>query len=261
MSNSPLVNCTIYSPNHSGKRTHSIDRITPHCVVGQCHAEVIGNLFKAESRKASSNYGIGTDGRVGLYVDEYKRSWCSSSRENDQRAVTIECASDTKFPYAFNDKVYNKLIDLCTDICKRNNKTKLLYLGTKDKSLAYNPKADEMIITVHRWFFATACPGDWLMNKLSDLAKVVTDRLTPKNNNEVKSGTLYKVQVGAYKVKQNAINQKAKLEKEGFTAFVTQVGELYKVQLGAFSDKKNAEKFMATIKAKGYSAFIQTVKS
>ena len=132
--NSPLVSYTKLSPNHSGQRTHSIDRITPHCVVGQCSVETLGNVFLPKSRQASSNYGIGVDGRVGMYVEEKNRSWCSSSAANDQRAVTIECASDATEPYAFKDVVYQQLIELCTDICKRNGKTKLLWLGDKDKT-------------------------------------------------------------------------------------------------------------------------------
>ena len=121
MSNSTLVNCTVLSPNHSGKRTHAIDRLTPHCVVGQATAENIGACFP-EGRNASCNYGIGYDGRVCLIVDECNRSWCSSSNDNDQRAITIECASDTKAPYAMNTAVYEKLVELCADICKRNGK-------------------------------------------------------------------------------------------------------------------------------------------
>lgn len=98
MSNSKLVNYTKLSPNHSGTRTHSIDRITPHCVVGQCSVETLGNIFMNKKSEASCNYGIGTDGRVLLCVDEDNRSWCSSSNSNDQRAVTIECASELKHP-------------------------------------------------------------------------------------------------------------------------------------------------------------------
>ena len=145
--NSSLVSYTKLSPNHSGLRTHSIDRITPHCVVGQCSVETLGNIFLPTSRQASCNYGIGVDGRVGMYVEEKNRSWCSSSNANDQRAVTIECASDTTEPYAFKDVVYQKLITLCVDICKRNGKSKLLWLGDKDKTLNYAPKSDEMVLT------------------------------------------------------------------------------------------------------------------
>lgn len=175
--NSLLVDCTVKSPNHSGTRTHSIDRITPHCVVGQLSAESIGRCFTSTSRQASCNYGIGKDGRVCLIVDEANRSWCSSSNTNDQRAVTIECASDTKAPYAMNDAVYNKLVTLCVDICKRNGKTKLLWMGDKDKALAYSPKSNEMVLTVHRWFANKSCPGDWLYNRLSSLAATVTSKL------------------------------------------------------------------------------------
>lgn len=177
MSNSKLVSYTRLSPNHSGVRTHSIDRITPHCVVGQCSVETLGNIFMDTNREASCNYGIGADGRVLLCVDEGNRSWCSSSNSNDQRAVTIECASETYHPYEMNNNVYNSLVKLCVDICKRNGKKKLLWFNDKDKALNYSPKSNEMIITVHRWFDNKACPGDWLYNRLGDLAKKVTEQL------------------------------------------------------------------------------------
>lgn len=175
--NSPLVSYVCLSPNNSGQRTHSIDRITPHCVVGQCSVESLGNVFLPQSRQASSNYGIGADGRVGMYCEEKNRSWCSSSNANDQRAVTIECASDSTHPYAFKDVVYNKLIDLCVDICQRNGKSKLLWFGDKNKTLNYSPKPEEMVLTVHRWFANKSCPGDWMYARMNDLAIKVTNRL------------------------------------------------------------------------------------
>lgn len=177
MSNSSLIDYTIKSPNHSGARTHTIDRISPHCVVGQLSAESIGGCFTSSSRQASCNYGIGKDGRVVLVVDEANRSWCTSSNANDQRAVTIECASDSTAPYAFNNVVYNKLIDLCTDICKRNGKKKLLWFADKNTALNYNPKADEMVLTVHRWFANKSCPGDWMYERMGDLANKVNAKL------------------------------------------------------------------------------------
>ena len=175
--NSSMVAYTKLSPNHSGKRTHSIDRITPHCVVGQCTAEGLGDWFAKSSTQASSNYGIDKDGRVGMYVEEKNRSWCSSSNANDQRAITIECASDTTEPYAFRDIVYQTLIKLCVDICKRNGKTKLLWLGDRDKTLAYEPKSGEMVLTVHRWFANKSCPGNWMYARMDDLAEKVTAAL------------------------------------------------------------------------------------
>lgn len=131
MSNSPLVQYTKISPFRNSPRNMPIDRISPHCVVGQCSIEALGTLFASDGRNASSNYGIGVDGRVGMYVEEKDRSWCTSSAANDNRAVTIECASDASYPYAFKPVVYEKLIELCIDICRRNGKTKLLWLGDK----------------------------------------------------------------------------------------------------------------------------------
>lgn len=195
--NSPLVNYTKLSPNHSGVRNHTIDRITPHCVVGQCTVESLGAVFAPASREASSNYGIGYDGRVGMYVEEKNRSWCSSSKDNDHRAVTIEVASDTTYPYAMKDAAYNTLIELCVDICKRNGKNKLLWLGNKDKTLNYKPAQNEMVITVHRWFAATECPGDWLYSRLGDLAAKVTARLTETSNSVISEGDIVSVSSNA----------------------------------------------------------------
>lgn len=175
--NSSMVVYTKLSPNHSGQRTHGIDRITPHCVVGQCTAEGLGDWFYKSSTQASSNYGIDKDGRVGMYVEEKNRSWCSSSNANDQRAITIECASDTTEPYAFRDVVYKRLIELCIDICKRNGKNKLIWFGDKDKTLNYSPKSGEMILTVHRWFANKSCPGNWMYARMGDLAEKVTKAL------------------------------------------------------------------------------------
>ena len=187
--NSKMVVYKRLSPNHSGKRTHSIDRITPHCVVGQCTAEGLGSWFAQVSTQASSNYGIDKDGRVGLYVEEKNRSWCSSSNANDQRAVTIECASDTKEPYTMNSKVYATLVKLCVDICKRNGKKKLIWFGDKAKTLNYTPKSDEMILTVHRWFANKSCPGNWLYSRLDKLATEVTKQLGGKTTTSTTSKT------------------------------------------------------------------------
>lgn len=191
--NSKMVSYTKLSPNHSGQRTHAIDRITPHCVVGQCSVETLGNIFYSTSRQASCQYGIGVDGRVGMYVEEKNRSWCSSSNSNDQRAVTIECASDTNHPYTMNSKVYSTLIKLCVDICKRNGKKKLIWLGDKNKTLNYTPKSDEMVLTVHRWFANKSCPGDWLYSRLGDLAAKVTAQLGGSSSGGTTASGLYRV--------------------------------------------------------------------
>lgn len=172
--NSPLVSYTRISPNRTINRNHAIDTITIHCVVGQCSVETLGNIFAPESRQASCNYGIGADGRIGMYCEEKDRSWCSSNAANDHRAVTIEVASDTKHPYAVNDKAYAALIDLCTDICKRNGIKKLLWKA--DKSLI--GQVDKQNMTFHRWFANKSCPGDYLYNRHSEIAELVNKRLS-----------------------------------------------------------------------------------
>ena len=215
-SNSPLVVYTKISPCQSGQRSKPIDIITPHCVVGQCAIEALGEWFAKQSTRASSNYGIDKDGRVGLFVEEKDRSWCTSSSANDNRAVTIECVSDSTEPYTFRDVVYEKLVELCTDICRRNGKKKLLWMGDKETTLKYTPAEDEMLLTVHRWYAAKSCPGNWMFARMGDLAQKVTARLgggsaAPQPENPVPQ--LYRVrktwkdvltQKGAYKVLANA---------------------------------------------------------
>ena len=173
MSNSTLVDYTLISPNKNSPRNHAIDTITIHCTACQVSVERLGQIFAPTSKNASSNYGIGLDGRVGMYVEEKDRSWCSSSPSNDNRAVTIEVASDNFAPYKVNDAAYKKLILLVADICKRNNIKQLLWKG--DKSLI--GQVDKQNMTVHRWFAAKACPGDYLYNLHSQIAHEVNQIL------------------------------------------------------------------------------------
>ena len=174
MSNSPLVSYTKLSPNHSGKRKHAIDTISIHCMAGNLSVERCGELFQNKERQASSNYGIGSDGRIGLYVDEANRSWCTSSASNDNRAVTIEVANTVaKDPWPVSDAAYKSLIDLLVDICQRNGIPKLLWKG--DKNLI--GQVDRQNMTVHRWFAAKACPGEWLYSRHGQIAAEVNKRL------------------------------------------------------------------------------------
>lgn len=248
--NSSMVSYTRLSPNHSGQRTHSIDRITPHCVVGQLSAESICGCFTSPSRQASCNYGIGTDGKVSLCVEEKNRSWCSSSNANDQRAVTIECASDKTEPYAMNARVYDSLVKLCTDICRRNGKKKLLWLGDRNKTLNYTPKPDEMVLTVHRWFANKSCPGSWLYARLGDLAGRVTAALGGSSASTpiTDAKQLYRVrktwadsksQKGAFSVLANA--KKCADSNKGYSVFDEGGRKVYPV------DSSTAKKSVDTI--------------
>lgn len=177
MSNSPLATYKLISPNKNSPRNHAIDRVSVHCFVGQVTAKRGCEVFQPASKEASCNYVIGYDGSIGLCVEEKDRSWCTSSSANDNRAITIEVASDDKDPYSVTEKAYASLLDLLADICERNGKKKLLWFGDKDKALSYSPRSDEMVMTVHRWFANKACPGEWLYSRHGQIAAEVTKRL------------------------------------------------------------------------------------
>lgn len=199
MNNSPLVNYTKISPNRTSPRNHKIDTITIHCVVGQCSVETLGNIFAPPSRQASSNYGVGVDGRIGMYVEEKDRSWCSSNGSNDNRAITIEVASDTTRPYVVNSKAYAALIDLVTDICKRNGINKLVWSTNKTDRVNHKNGCN---MTVHRDYANKSCPGDYLYNRHGQIADEVNKRLVAyveapeKEQTNQNTETIYTVKSG-----------------------------------------------------------------
>lgn len=211
MSNSSLVNYTKISPNKTSPRNHVIDTITIHCVVGQCTVESLGAVFAPASRQASPNYGIGYDGRIGMYCEEKDRSWCTSDAANDHRAVTIEVASDSQHPYAVTDAAYRALIRLVTDICKRNGIKKLIWSDKKDDRVNHKNGCN---MTVHRDYANKACPGKYLYDRHSEIAAEVNKRL------EESDTVWYKVQVGAFNNKANAEAHLSKLKEAGFDGII-----------------------------------------
>lgn len=167
MSRSELVDYIRISPNSTNPRNHKIDTIVIHHMAGKLSVESCGEVFAAQSRQASSNYGIDSDGRVGLYVDEQNRSWCTSNREVDQRSITIEVANcSTGGEWPVSQKAYDKLIDLCVDICKRNGIPKLNFTGDRAGNLV-----------MHKWYANTQCPGPYLEKRFPDIAQEVNKRL------------------------------------------------------------------------------------
>ena len=209
-SNSPLATVRMISPNRTPNRNHAIDTITIHCFVGQVTAKRGCEVFQPSSKGASCNYVVGYDGSIGLCVEEKDRSWCTggydkngnpirvngvSGKSNDYQAVTIEVASDAKHPYAITEKAMAALIELCTDICRRNGIKKLLWFG--DKNLVGNPAKQNL--TVHRWFANKACPGDYIYQRLGDIAAKVNAKLgvTPPAETKPVSTVPYKVRITA----------------------------------------------------------------
>ena len=199
MSNSPLVCYTKISPNKNSPRNHKIDTITIHCMAGNMSIESCGNCFYPTSRKASSNYGIGSDGRIGMYVEEKDRSWCTSSASNDNRAITIEVANDggESTGWHVSYAAYKSLIDLCVDICKRNGIKELKWKG--DKSLI--GQVDKQNMTVHRWFANKSCPGDYLYNLHGKIAAEVNARLGVKESTTEESMKKEETNAVPFKVK------------------------------------------------------------
>ena len=223
-----LVNYTKISPNRNINRNHKIDTISIHCVVGQCSVETLGSIFASTSKEASSNYGIGYDGRIGMYVEEKDRSWCTSSASNDNRAITIEVASDTYHPYRVNNVAYKSLIKLLVDICKRNGIKKLVWSTNKSERMNHLNGCN---MTVHRDYANKSCPGDYLYNLHGQIAKEVNAQLGSGTSSTTKK-TLYRVRKTWKDVKS---------------------------QKGAFNDLSNAKK--CADQNKGYSVFDESGKA
>lgn len=228
MSNSPLVSYTKLSPNHSGKRNHVIDTITIHCMAGNASVETCGALFANPSRKASSNYGIGSDGRIALYVDEANRSWCSSSFSNDNRAITIEVANNGGAPdWPVSNKAYAALLDLVTDICKRNGIKKLVWSTNKNDRINHKNGCN---MTIHRDFSNKSCPGDYLYNRHGQIAAEVNKRLEGEEEVDIAKLISEMTNEQAYQLMQKAelhaktLDEPAWSKNEGHWAKATKAG-------------------------------------
>lgn len=253
LSNSKLISYTKISPNRTSPRNHKIDTVTIHCVVGQCSVETLGNIFAPTSRQASCNYGIGADGRIGMYCEEKDRSWCSSNAANDNRAITIEVASDTKHPYAVNAKAYAALIDLLVDICKRNGIPRLVWSASKADRVNHKNGCN---MTVHRDYANKSCPGEYLYSRHAQIASEVNKRLGSTDTRPQPEKVLYRVQTGAFRNKAGAEGLLQQVKAKGFDTYMVKVNGLYKVQVGAFAQKSNAIAMAAKLKAAGFSTYV-----
>lgn len=212
-----IITDYITTTNYTDRGGQEIDRLTVHCVVGQLPAIQVAKMFTPQ-RKASANYIIGKDGEVVRNVPEQYRAWTSGTGNkkgsNDMRAINIEVASDTTKPYAFNNKAYSALIDLAVDICKRYNKH-LVWIPNKQEALNYVCNKDEMLITLHRWFQAVECPGDWFIEHIPNFVETVNKNIV--NSAPVNNDKLYRVQVGAFRSKENAEKFLKEVKAKGFT--------------------------------------------
>lgn len=229
MSNSSLVSIVNYSPNHSGRRNQPITKIAIHHTAGAISAATIGQIFKPTSRQASCNYGIGNDNKIVLCVDESNRSWCTSSSWCDNRAITIEVANSSNGGnWPVSDRVLATLIDLVTDICRRNGIKNCTYTGGKDG-----------VLQKHEWYANTNCPGPYLGSKFSYIANEVNKRLVGDSSNVPSTGSssLYRVrkswsdaksQKGAFRNLDNA--KKCANANSGYSVYDVNGNSVYPVE-------------------------------
>ncbi len=284
----PSPNCGNYENGSLVKnRTHFIDKITVHHTAGNISLRALGREFGREDRQASSNYGIDVRGNVAAFVDESVRAWTSGNAENDNRAVTIEVANETCAPeWRVSEASFDALVALCADICLRNGIRQLVFTGDKSGNL-----------TLHKYFQATLCPGPYLESRMPELAKRVNTLITPEkyvrpqaeSSGEAKSvstdssGTdanssggsgadanssgaekgekLYRVQVGAFRVKANAERLLRDVKLSGRDAFLTESGGVYRVQVGAFRNKAGADSLANELKSEGRKVFVKETYS
>lgn len=196
MTFSNLTDFTDLSPNHSGQRTQPIIYNIPHCTAVMITAKRIGEIFEKPSRNASCNYGLGSDGKIVGIVPEEFRSWCTSSNWVDQRGITFEIASENTAPYKMSEAAFENWKKLSVDIMIRYGKTKLIYIPDKDKAKAYKPAKNEMVIMLHRWFAAKACPGEWLIQRLPEAVAEINARVAAASQAAVVNAEKYTVKKG-----------------------------------------------------------------
>lgn len=250
MSNSNLVNLVSYSPNHSGRRENPITKIAIHHTAGVLNAATIGNVFKSTSRQASCNYGIGNDEKIVLVVDECNRAWTTSSAWCDNRAVTIEVSNcQIGGSWLVSDRVLNILIDLVTDICRRNKIKNCTYTGGTDG-----------VLQMHKWYSSTSCPGPYLASKFPYIAREVNKRLN--GGKSTSSSNLYRVrkswadsksQKGAFKGLDSAIDL---AKKNGYKVYDYEGKQIYPEVKKASTSSSTSPKF---IKFENWTGVTQAV--
>lgn len=253
-----ISNLSVYNNitlEKSRKRPDSIVRLTPHCFVGQVSVKR-GVDCLANKKNASVNYVVAKDGKVGCNIPEDRGAWTSSSKANDEIAITFELACETTYPYKMNKECIDGFIKLVVDICKRYNRTKVIYISDKNTALAYKPAKNEFLITFHRWFRATACPGQWFLDNITDIVSKINKKLEDNSqtvNIPSTVATKYTIQLGAYYDIKNA----NKYANNVSGSFIVKVGDLYKVFIGT-GTKSEMIKLKSTKHKRGFVTKLPT---
>lgn len=264
MSNSKLINYTKLTSNCNKPRNNTINKITIHHVAGVATVEGLGATFSG-ARQVSAQYGIGNDGRIGMYVEEKDRAWTSSNAWNDHQAITIEVSNSAGAPnWPVSEKAFNSLIDLCVDICKRNPNIK----QKNGKSGIYFDGTKEGSLTHHQMFAHTGCPGPYLLGKFNEICDLVNARLAGQEDTPAPtppiSKELYRIrktwqdvnsQKGAFLFLDGAITELKKYE--GYNIYNSageqvypkiekiEIGDIVKIKPGSKTyDGKNPASFV-----------------
>jgi len=242
MSYSSLIDTIVWCAegNYTHGRNTSIKKVCIHHMAGNLSVESCGRIFQTPGRNASAHYGVGTDGRRALYVDEYNTAWANGNWASNCESVSIEIANSyVGGDYPVSDKALRSAIELVADIAKRNNLGRL--------SVGQN-------LICHSMVSSTYCPGDYLRGKLDYIAAEANKINYPA---PAPSKKLYRVQVGAFKKKENANRLLNELKSKSIDCFIKEENGLYKVQVGAYSVYANAEKMKKRLESMGYKPFIK----
>lgn len=198
---SKLVTSTSWSPKHSGPRNHAFDTLTPHFMDGYSTGKACADYLRdTPSRTASATFFIGYLGDICQQILEGYRPWTSSSSANDNRAITIECANymKTENGHVYGqlpDATWKSLVNLCADILRRHGKKRLVYRGKVNYS---GLASTDVLLTKHKWFAATNCPGPWLDNQFDRLANEVNALLAPPTQKPGKAENNYGLKYRAH---------------------------------------------------------------
>lgn len=215
MAVSSLAIYRAYSPNRYIGRAFPITKITIHHMAGNLTVEQCGAIFARPSAQASSNYGVGTDGRIACYVDEADAAWTSANWENDNRAVTIEVANDDLSTWSSSDAAYKATVELVADICRRNGIASLNYTGDASGNL-----------TEHRMFAATACPGPWWHERMGRFADDVNKKLRDDGKKVDEVQPVYNPSALYYKFYKDCSKSKLKAARHRYARTKSAMAEL-----------------------------------
>ena len=112
----------------------------------------------------------------------------------------------------------------------------------------------------HKDITPTACPGRYypLISDIQRRAEAMYrgETVTPTPSKPAVTDDLYRVQIGAFRNRDNAVKMLSQLSSKQFKGSLAYDSGLYRVQVGAFKSLDNASNLLRDVKGKGFSAII-----